>query len=704
MNVMNNKIILFSVLIFILSSCSGQSSDSSYPVSKKDPYIELIHGYEIEDSYRWLEDFTSEESRDWVSRQNRFTQEFIGKNKYKKSIEKNLNKTWETESISTPYKVKDKTFYYFNDGTWQQSKLMIKECDDCVERVLLDPNNFSEDGTISLGGTSISNDASLLAYSISDGGSDWRTWKVLNINSGEILEDEISWAKFSNASWENDDSGFYYQKYDEPKDELLKEVNTAPKLMFHKLGTPQLEDQIIYENPNKPRWGWGINVLEDKEVKFLTISDGTDERNRLYVQLKKGSDFIPLIDELIGAYQYLNHKDDIYWFYTTENAKNGKVVSLQIKNGSFIWNDLIMETSNSIRGVNFINNSIAVTYLVDTFSEVRFYSTDGVYRESLSLPENGSISGFAGGLEDTSSFFSFTNFVTPKKIYEIDLKTMEMKIFWQESLKDFNSDDYISDFKFYKSKDGTEIPVHISYKKSLSISQDTPVLIYGYGGFNISILPNFSKRFLSWMNQGGVVAVANLRGGGEYGDIWHEDGMLFNKQNVFDDFAYAAKYLHSQKIGSPESTAIQGGSNGGLLVAATMLQNPNLFKVAIPQVGVLDMLRFHKFTIGWAWESDYGSPDNKKEFENLLAYSPLHNIEKGQCYPTTLITTAERDDRVVPSHSFKFAAKLQEFQGCKKPILIRIEDRAGHGAGTPKDKQINQIAEIYGYALAVINE
>ena len=701
---MNNKIILFSVLIFILSSCSGQSSDSSYPVSKKDPYIELIHGYEIEDSYRWLEDFTSEESRDWVSRQNRFTQEFIGKNKYKKSIEKNLNKTWETESISTPYKIKDKTFYYFNDGTWQQSKLMIKECDDCVERVLLDPNNFSEDGTISLGGTSISNDASLLAYSISDGGSDWRTWKVLNINSGEILEDEISWAKFSNASWENDDSGFYYQKYEEPKDELLKEVNTAPKLMFHKLGTPQLEDQIIYENPNKPRWGWGINVLEDKEVKFLTISDGTDERNRLYVQLKKGSDFIPLIDELIGAYQYLNHKDDIYWFYTTENAKNGKVASLQIKNGSFIWNDLIMETSNSIRGVNFINNSIAVTYLVDTFSEVRFYSTDGVYRESLSLPENGSISGFAGGLEDTSSFFSFTNFVTPKKIYEIDLKTMEMKIFWQESLKDFNSDDYISDFKFYKSKDGTEIPVHISYKKSLSISQDTPVLIYGYGGFNISILPNFSKRFLSWMNQGGVVAVANLRGGGEYGDIWHEDGMLFNKQNVFDDFAYAAKYLHSQKIGSPESTAIQGGSNGGLLVAATMLQNPNLFKVAIPQVGVLDMLRFHKFTIGWAWESDYGSPDNKKEFENLLAYSPLHNIEKGQCYPTTLITTAERDDRVVPSHSFKFAAKLQEFQGCKKPILIRIEDRAGHGAGTPKDKQINQIAEIYGYALAVINE
>jgi prolyl oligopeptidase len=687
-----------------LVNCSSQSSDPSYPKSKKNNFTETIHGYEIEDSYRWLEDFTSEESKDWVSRQNNFTQQFIGSNKYKKSINKNLNKIWKTESISTPYKVKDKTFYYFNDGTWQQSKLMIKECEDCEARVLLDPNKFSEDGTISLGGTSVSNNASLLAYSISDGGSDWRTWKVLNINTGEALPDEINWAKFSSASWENDDSGFYYQKYEEPKDELLREVNKAPKLMFHKLGTPQSEDQIIFENPNQPRWGWGINVLDDTEVKFLSISNGTDERNRLYVQLNKSDAFIPLIDELIGAYQFIDHKDDLYWFYSTENAKNGKIASLQIKNGSFIWNDLIQESSNPIRGVNFINNSIAVIYLIDTFSEVQFYSLDGGYKNSLFMPEKGSISGFGGSLEDSSTFFSFTNYVTPRKIYEIDLETMSKQVFWEETLKDFNSSDYVSDLKFYESKDGTKVPIHISYKKSLDINQDTPVLIYGYGGFNISILPNFSKRFLSWMNQGGVVAVANLRGGGEYGDIWHESGMLFNKQNVFDDFAYAAKYLHNEVVGSPKSTAIQGGSNGGLLVAATMLQNPDLFNVAIPQVGVLDMLRFHKFTIGWAWESDYGSPDNKKEFENLLAYSPLHNIKKDQCYPTTLITTAERDDRVVPSHSFKFAAKLQEYQGCDKPILIRVEGRAGHGSGTPKDKQINQIAEIYGYALSVINE
>ena len=692
----------FAVLILLLG-CSNEPQEISYPNSQKIDFVETIHGYKIEDRYRWLEDFTSSDSQKWVKKQNDFTKKFIDKNKFQKSIAKNLKKTWETESISIPYKVKEKTFYYFNDGSWQQSKLMIKDCDDCKPRVLLDPNKFSQDGTISLGGTSISNNASLLAYAISDGGSDWRIWKVLNIETGEVLTDTIQWAKFSNAIWENDDSGFYYQKYDEPKNELLKDINTAPKLMFHELGTAQSEDIVIYENPDKPRWGWGISVVNESDIKFLSISNGTDERNRLYVQLEKNGSFIPLIDELIGAYQYLDSKDDIFWFYSTENAKNGKVVSLEIKNNSFVWSDVIPEDSNSIRSVNFINNSIAVTYLVDTFSEIKFFNLKGSYINKLALPTKGSISGFGGGLEDSTTFFSFTNFVTPRKIYEIDLSDMSTKTFWEESLDGYNADQYISEFKFYPSKDGTMIPIHISYKKSLNINENTPILIYGYGGFNISILPNFSKRFLSWMNQDGVVAVANLRGGGEYGDNWHDSGRLFNKQNVFDDFAYAAKFLHKNKIGSSATTAIQGGSNGGLLVAAALLQNPELYKVAIPQVGVLDMLRFHKFTIGWAWDSDYGSPDKKEEFENLLSYSPLHNIKKGECYPTTLITTAERDDRVVPSHSFKFAAKLQEYQGCQNPILIRIEGRAGHGAGTPKDKQINQIAEIYGYALSVID-
>jgi prolyl oligopeptidase len=376
---MNKNNINFIALILLLIGCSNESFDESYPKTEKVELIEIIHGYEVQDNYRWLEDFTSEDSKDWVERQNKFTQKFIGRNKYKKSISQDLSKNWETESISIPFKVKDKIFYYFNNGLWQQSKLMIKDCDTCESKVLLDPNKFSEDGTISLASISVSNDSKLLAYSISDGGSDWRTWKVLNIETGKILPDQIEWAKFSNATWENDNSGFFYQKYEEPKDELLKEINTAPKLMFHLLGTHQSEDRVVYENLDQPRWSWGITVVQDSEIKFLSISNGTDERNRLYVQLNKDEAFIPLIDELIGAYQYINHKDDIYWFYSTENAKNGKVISLQIKDNSMVWDDVIPEGNHSIRGVNFINDSIAVTYLVDTFSEVKFYNLDGLY-------------------------------------------------------------------------------------------------------------------------------------------------------------------------------------------------------------------------------------------------------------------------------------------------------------------------------------
>ena len=692
--------------LLILISCSNNNENMTelkYPESKKIDFTENLHGYEISDSYRWLEDFTSEESIDWIERQNSFTKQFIKKNKYKKGLENYLNKIWESESISIPYKVKEKTFYYFNDGSFQQSKLMIKDCDSCDARVLIDPNQFSDDGTISLGGTSISNDASHIAYSISDGGSDWRTWKIMNIETGEVLKDDLNWAKFSGASWENDDSGFYYRKYDEPDGELLKELNESPKLMFHKIGTNQSEDKLIYENPQNPRWGFGITVIKDSDMKLLSISEGTDDRNKVYLKINENSDFIPIIDELIGTYSFIDSKDNLLWFYTTESAPNGKIVNLEIKNGSFVWNEVIQESENAIRSVSIINNSFVINYLEDTFSQISIFDLNGEFVSKLSLPKKGTVSGFGGDIDDKESYFSITNYITPREIYQIDLTDNSFKLFWNEELDGYNSEDYVSSLQFYLSKDGTKIPIHISHKKDLVIDENTPLLIYGYGGFNISILPNFSKSQTAWKNQNGVFAVANLRGGSEYGDTWHEAGMLLNKQNVFDDFAYAAKFLHSKKIGSPETTAIDGRSNGGLLVAATMLQNPDLFKVAIPQVGVLDMLRFNKFTIGWAWESDYGSSEKKEEFENLLAYSPLHNIKSDVCYPTTLITTASRDDRVVPSHSFKFAAKLQEYQSCDNPILIRVEDRAGHGAGTPKDKRINQISEIYGYALNVIN-
>ena len=701
-----HKNLSITFFLLILISCSNNNENTTelkYPESKKVDFTENLHGYEISDSYRWLEDFTSDESIDWIERQNNFTKQFIKKNKYKKGLENYLNEIWESESISIPYKVKEKTFYYFNDGSFQQSKLMIKDCDSCDARVLIDPNQFSDDGTVSLGGTSISNNASHIAYSISDGGSDWRTWKIMNIETGEVLDDELNWAKFSGASWENDDSGFYYRKYDEPDGELLKELNESPKLMFHKIGTNQSEDKLIYENPQNPRWGFGITVIKDSDMKLLSISEGTDDRNKVYLKINENSDFIPIIDELIGTYSFIDSKDNLLWFYTTESAPNGKIVNLEIKNGSFVWNEVIAESENAIRSVNIINNSFVINYLEDTFSQISIFDLSGEFVSKLSLPKKGTVSGFGGDIDDKESYFSITNYITPREIYQIDLTDNSFKLFWNEELDGYNSEDYVSSLQFYSSKDGTKIPIHISHKKDLVIDENTPLLIYGYGGFNISILPNFSKSQTAWKNQNGVFAVANLRGGSEYGDAWHEAGMLLNKQNVFDDFAYAAKFLHSKKIGSPETTAIDGRSNGGLLVAATMLQNPDLFKVAIPQVGVLDMLRFNKFTIGWAWESDYGSSEKKDEFENLLAYSPLHNIKSDVCYPTTLITTASRDDRVVPSHSFKFAAKLQEYQSCNNPILIRVEDRAGHGAGTPKDKRINQISEIYGYALNVIN-
>ena len=698
------NIIVYGIF-FVLLSCSNDKVKNTslldYPSTKTMPYVETIHGTEISDPYRWLEDFTSEDAKAWVTKQNAFTKNFITESEIKTAIKEDLSKIWVSDSISTPFKRKDKTFYYFNNGNWQQSKLMMKACDDCDEEVLIDPNLFSEDGTVSLGNISISPNAKFIAYSISDGGSDWRSWKVMEINSKRQLEDTILWSKFSGAVWENDNSGFYYQKYDEPKGEALLEVNEAPQLYFHSIGTKQAEDKLIYQNLDKPRWGFGISVVKDTSYKILSISEGTDERNRIYIKLDSESDFVPVIDELKGAYSFISAQKNTLWFYTTENAPNGKIVKLEInKDKSMIWSDVISETQDSIRSVNVINNSFAVIYLEDTFSSVSFFELNGTFSHKLIGNFKGSIGGFGGNIEDIDTYFSFTNFTTPSQIYKINLIENSTELFWEENLSDFKSTDYISELRFYKSKDGTRIPLHVSYKKDSELSSKTPILLYGYGGFNISILPRFSKSYLAWMNQGGVVAVANLRGGGEYGEAWHADGMLFNKQNVFDDFAYAAKYLHRSKLGSPATTAIQGGSNGGLLVAATMLQNPSLFAAAIPQVGVLDMLRFNKFTIGWAWESDYGSPEKIDEFYNLLAYSPYHNIENGECYPPTLITTSERDDRVVPSHSYKFAARLQAFQGCEKPILIRIEGRAGHGAGTPKSKRIEQISDVYGFALA----
>ena len=690
--------ILLSATICLL----GCSQVDDRPDTKQIEHFDEYHGVKVLDSYRWLENFTSEEVRAWVDEQNLYTQSFLT-NEFREEIKKDLESIWTSEYLSIPFVVKDRTFFYFNNGNWQQNKLMVKDCDSCEERVLIDPNLFSVDGTVSMASASVSPDSNWIAFSISDGGSDWRTWRIMNIESGQVMDEELNWSKFSSAEWSPDSLGFFYTKYPEPNGEELSAINGSPKILYHLVGSPQKEDEIIIQDQNDPLLSWSLTVSDDGKYKILYTSKGTDERNLISIAKFEDQQLIPIVDQFIASYSFIDSSENNLWFLTNHMAPNGKVVLLDFNNLAAGFEEVIPEGENSINSVNMMNDSFVVNYLNDTFSDVRYFDTSGSIYGSLEMPEMGTISGLKGKKGDISSYFSFTNFIQPSQIYKLNLKTNSYEKFWEEELDDYTSEAYESRMVFYPSKDGTMIPLHIAHRKDLLIDSSTPVLLYGYGGFNISLLPRFSKRYLAWMNQGGVFALANLRGGSEFGSGWHDQGMLLNKQNVFDDFAYAAKFLHQEEIGSPQSTVIQGRSNGGLLVGATMLQNPELFGFAIPQVGVMDMLRFNKFTIGWAWESDYGSPDDLNHFQNLFSYSPYHNIKQGICYPSTLITTSDRDDRVVPSHSYKFAAKLQKLQGCKNPILLRVETRAGHGSGIPRDKEISEIADIYGAALNLIH-
>ena len=690
--------ILLSATICLL----GCSQVDDRPDTKQIEHFDEYHGVKVLDSYRWLENFTSEEVRAWVDEQNLYTQSFLT-NEFREEIKKDLESIWTSEYLSIPFVVKDRTFFYFNNGNWQQNKLMVKDCDSCKERVLIDPNLFSVDGTVSMASASVSPDSNWIAFSISDGGSDWRTWRIMNINSGQVMDEELNWSKFSSAEWSPDSLGFFYTKYPEPNGEELSAINGSPKILYHLVGSPQKEDEIIIQDQNDPLLSWSLTVSDDGKYKILYTSKGTDERNLISIAKFEDQQLIPIVDQFIASYSFIDSSENNLWFLTNHMAPNGKVVLLDFNNLAAGFEEVIPEGENSINSVNMINDSFVVNYLNDTFSDVKYFNTSGSMYGSLEMPKMGTISGLKGKKGDISSYFSFTNFIQPSQIYKLNLKTNSYEKFWEEELDDFTSEAYESRMVFYPSKDGTMIPLHIAHRKDLLIDSSSPVLLYGYGGFNISLLPRFSKRYLAWMNQGGVFALANLRGGSEFGSGWHDQGMLLNKQNVFDDFAYAAKFLHQEEIGSPQSTVIQGRSNGGLLVGATMLQNPELFGFAIPQVGVMDMLRFNKFTIGWAWESDYGSPDDLNHFQNLFSYSPYHNIKQGICYPSTLITTSDRDDRVVPSHSYKFAAKLQKLQGCKNPILLRVETRAGHGSGIPRDKEISEIADIYGAALNLIH-
>ena len=704
MNMLNtNRYFICFCLLISFFFITGFDTRVDYPRSKTVDVFDTYHGQVVSDPYRWLEDLDSEETQSWVKTQNQFTDQYLTTLPEIEAIKTILDKALDQATHSVPFREQSKYFYYYNSGDWQQSKLYYKENNQGREKLVLDPNQFSEDGTVALSGVSVSSDAKLLAYAISDGGSDWKTWKIRNLETGLDLEDKILWSKFSGAEWLKDNSGFYYSAYSEPQAGAeLQDVNTNQKLYLHKIGEKQSSDLLIYARPDEPDWGWGPTVSEDGNYLILHVSQGTDERNRIFYQnLNDSNDsFVELIPELKAQFRFVGNKGSVFWFFTDLNAPMGRLIAIDISNPEEEnWEEIIPERNHALRAVHLTSDYFLCHYLKDISSEVVLYQTTGEKIEKLDFPKNGTISSISTKPESSQLFFSFSNYIRPSEIFEYDLSVKQLKSIWSQSVPGFNADEFTSKQAFYKSKDGTLIPMFISHLNGIELNNDNPLLLYGYGGFDIPILPNFSTKYFSWMKMGGIVAVANLRGGGEYGETWHRQGMLHNKQNVFDDFAAAAEYLHQQGYSQPSKTVIEGRSNGGLLVGASLLQRPELFGATLPGVGVMDMLRFNKFTIGWAWESDYGSPEIEDDFKILIKYSPYHNIKPKTCYPPTLITTSARDDRVVPSHSYKFAARMQAAQSCQNPILIRIESRAGHGAGTPKDKVINYISDMYGFAL-----
>ena len=694
--------LLFCCISLVIFSTHSFSQTIDYPVSIKGNTQDNYHGIIIDDPYRGLEDLNSDQTQAWIIEQNRFTDSYLDDLIEQKEIKLLLEKIYNKENQSVPFRRKSKIFTYYNNGTWQQSKLFYQETTEDKKTLVIDPNLLSKDGTVSIGSVSVSPNSELIAYSISDGGSDWKTWKIKHINSGNILEDTIQWSKFSNAEWAKDNSGFYYSGYSEPqKGDEYKELNRNQKLFFHTLGQPQSNDQLIYERPEHPEWGWGTTITEDGHFLILSVSEGTDERNRLfYKDLRKDESFVELIPDLRAQFTFLGNEGSIFWFSTDLNAPKGKVISIDINHPEeHNWKVLIAEQNDALTNVEILENYILCQYLKNVASEVFLYEKESLKKKAINFNKQGIISNISTNQDSDIFYFSYTNYIQPNQIYKYNAQNNDISLLWAKEIPQFNTNDYISQQVFYPTMDGTMIPMFISHHQDTELGVNTPLLLYGYGGFDISILPNFRERYLAWMLMGGVVAVPNIRGGGEYGEEWHQQGMLKNKQNVFDDFASAAEYLHTMNISSPKKTVIEGRSNGGLLVGATMLQRPNLFGATLPGVGVMDMLRFNKFTIGWAWESDYGSPEKPEDFQVLVKYSPYHNIERGECYPPTLITTSELDDRVVPSHSYKFAARMQAAQNCTNPILIRIETRAGHGAGTPRNKTIEYISDVYGFAL-----
>jgi prolyl oligopeptidase len=695
----------FVVMCIILVS-AVLAQKLQYPVAKKVDQVDDYHGVKVADPYRWLENSDSPDTKAWIEAQNKLTRSYLDQIPEREKIKQRLTELWNYEKFSVPVKRGKKYFYLKNDGLQNQSVLYVSDSLKNPGRVLLDPNQLSKDGTIALSGFSISDDGKLLAYGLSSGGSDWQEWRIRDVETGKDLPDLIKWVKFSGASWSKDNKGFFYSRYPEPdENKKLEAANFNQKLYYHVVGTDQSKDILIYERPDQKRWGFNGDVTEDGKYLIITVQQGTDPRNLIFYKdlSQPNSKVVELISEFESDYTFLGNDGTVFYFQTDNNAPRRRIIAIDInKPEKSNWREIISQATETISRASIVGNYLIVSYLKDAYTQTKIYDLSGKFIREVKYPGIGTASGFGGRRTDEETFYVFTSFAFPPTIYRYDLKTGKSEIFRQPKVK-FNPDEIEVKQIFYNSKDGTRVPMFIVHKKGIKLDGNNPTLLYGYGGFNISLTPSFSVSRIIWLEMGGVFAMPNIRGGGEYGEEWHKAGTKLRKQNVFDDFIAAAEWLIRNGYTSPQKLAISGGSNGGLLVGAVLNQRPDLFGAALPAVGVMDMLRFHKFTIGWAWISDYGSPENPEEFKALYAYSPLHNIKKGTKYPAVLITTADHDDRVVPAHSFKYAATLQEAQAGDAPILIRIETRAGHGAGKPTTKAIEEQADVYAFLIKNLN-
>ena len=693
---------LVGVVLLGLFGCNNNTETLSrtrfeYPSTRKDTtLIDSYFGVKVADPYRWLEDDNSSETGAWVQSQNKLTYDYLGKIPQREAIKERLAEVWNYEKQSTPWQKGNYLFYYKNDGIQNQSVLYYEDTESKKVDILINPNEFSEDGTTSLGGVSISDDAKYAAYMVSKAGSDWKEVYVINIETGEKMDDHIEWVKFSGINWQ--DNGFYYARYDTPKEgDEFSASNLNHKVYYHELGTEQNDDKLIMENPAHPNWNFGLSTSEDGAFEFLWISESTSGYQLAF--RKKGDTEFTYIDTTFNhEFSIVDNVGDMLYVSTNLGAPKNRLVRIDANNSAQEnWETIIKEGESVLQSASLCGDKFIAQYLVDVSTQLYVFDKEGNHLGEITLPGIGIVSSFNSSGESSKAFYSFQNYTTPSSAYEFDVATMESSLYWSPKI-DFNSDDYQCDKVFYKSKDGTKIPMFITYKKGTVMDGSNPTFLYGYGGFNISKTPSFSVENTVFLENGGIYCVASIRGGGEYGAEWHKEGTKLQKQNVFDDFISAAEYLIAEKYTNSNKLAVHGRSNGGLLIGAVMTQRPELFQVCLPKVGVLDMLRYHQFTIGRAWAVDYGLSENEDEFKYLYGYSPLHNV-KAVDYPATMVQTGDHDDRVVPAHSFKFAATLQEHNTSDNPMLIRVDVNAGHGSGKPVSMQIDEFGDTWAFVF-----